>query len=75
MTPRRWQHVKAILADALEYEKPDERAAVVQRACVGDLLLKQEVDALLAHADDIVVDELLTRMPDTPKVNLRRDAL
>jgi hypothetical protein len=67
MTPLRWQQVKGILADALESENPDERAAVVERACAGDLLLKQEVDALLTHADDGVVDKLLIRVPVTLK--------
>jgi hypothetical protein len=68
MTPQRWQQVKAILADALECAKPDERAAVVQRACVGDQLLKQEVDALLAHANGDVVNKLLIRVRVTSKM-------
>jgi len=60
MTPQRWQQVKAILADALEDEQLEPRSGFVQRACAGDQLLKEEVDALLAHADD--ADELLTQL-------------
>ena len=67
MTGERWQQVKTILADALECEKPDQRLAVVERACAGDLLLKEEVDALLAHANDGVVDKLLIRVTGTQK--------
>jgi hypothetical protein len=48
MTPERWLQVKAILADALECASPAERRALVERACVGDVKLKEEVEALLA---------------------------
>jgi hypothetical protein len=52
MTPQRWQQVKAILADAIERDDAPQRAAFVKRACAGDPLLKQEVEALLAYADN-----------------------
>jgi hypothetical protein len=52
MTPQRWQQVKAILADAIERDDALQRAAFVESSCDGDLLLKQEVEALLAYADD-----------------------
>ena len=35
MIPHRWQQVKAILADALEYEQLEPRSGFVQRACAG----------------------------------------
>jgi hypothetical protein len=50
MTPERWQQVKAILADAIERDDAIQRAAFVESSCAGDLLLKQEVEALLAYA-------------------------
>jgi len=51
MTPRRWQQVKAILADAIEREDALQRATFVESSCAGDPLLKQEVEALLVYAD------------------------
>jgi hypothetical protein len=50
MTPERWQQVKAILADAIEFDDTLRQAAFVESSCAGDPLLKQEVEALLAHA-------------------------
>jgi len=67
MTPQRWQRVKASLADALECERPEEREAIVQRACAGDRLLKQELNSLLAYADDGIADKPLPRLRVTPK--------
>jgi hypothetical protein len=52
MTPQRWQHVKAILADAIECDDALDRAAFVENSCDGDPLLRQEVEALLAYADN-----------------------
>ena len=52
MTPERWQQVKAILADAIEQDDANQRAAFVEDACAADPLLKQEVEALLAYAND-----------------------
>ena len=51
MTPERWQQVKVILADAMERDDVLQRTAFVERSCAGDLLLKQEVEALLTYAD------------------------
>jgi non-specific serine/threonine protein kinase/serine/threonine-protein kinase len=51
MTPQRWQHVKAILADAIECDDALDRAAFVENSCVGDPLLRQEVEAFLAYAE------------------------
>lgn len=52
MTPERWQQVKTILADAIECDDALARAAFVESSCAGDPLLKQEVEELLAYADD-----------------------
>jgi hypothetical protein len=52
MTPQRWQQVKAILTDAIECDDARGRTAVVESSCAGDLLLQQEVEALLAYADN-----------------------
>jgi hypothetical protein len=53
MTPQRWQQIKAILADAIESGDALQRAALVESSCAGDPLLRQEVEALLAYADDL----------------------
>src|SRR5262245_1098037 len=47
VTPERWQQVKAILDDALEYGTA-ERSAFLSAACNGDSELRQEVESLLA---------------------------
>jgi hypothetical protein len=52
MTPERWQQIKPILADAIECNDAFGRAAFVERSCAGDSLLREEVEALLAYADD-----------------------
>jgi serine/threonine protein kinase/Tol biopolymer transport system component len=48
VTPERWQEVKKVLAGALE-QAPGERDAYVDKACAGDVSLRQEVDSLLAQ--------------------------
>ena len=52
MTPQRWQQVKAVLTDAIECDDALRRTAVVESSCAGDPLLQQEVEALLAYADN-----------------------
>lgn len=52
MTPEGWQQVKAILSDAIECDDALQRAALVESSCAGDPLLRREVEALLAYADD-----------------------
>ena len=52
MTPERWQRVKAILAEAIERDNAIQRAAFVESSCAGDPLLRQEVEELLAYADN-----------------------
>jgi len=48
MTPERWQQIEKILQAALD-RQPDERAAFLDEACVGDDELRREVEALLAR--------------------------
>ncbi len=47
MTPERWQLVKAILAQALEYSQDDARSSFLQTACGDDTALRREVQSLL----------------------------
>jgi hypothetical protein len=51
MTPERWQQVKGILAEAIECDDTVARTTFVENACIGDRVLKQEVEALLSYAD------------------------
>jgi serine/threonine protein kinase/tetratricopeptide (TPR) repeat protein len=47
MTPERWQQIDALFADALECPEAD-RSAFLDAACGDDLVLRREVEALLA---------------------------
>jgi serine/threonine protein kinase len=47
MTANRWQQIKDIFESALEREK-DERAAFLLEACAGDESLRKEVESLVA---------------------------
>ena len=47
MIPARWEHVKAIVQEAVG-RLPAERAAFVAESCAGDELLAREVGSLLA---------------------------
>lgn len=51
MTSETWQQLKSIFQAVLEL-KPDERAAVVTKACAGDAGLRNRVDQLLASHDE-----------------------
>jgi serine/threonine-protein kinase len=51
VTPERWAEVKAIVATAMETPLP-ERARYIEQACAADHALREEVDSLLAAADD-----------------------
>jgi serine/threonine protein kinase len=46
VTKKHWQQVKEIFEGALEREG-SEREAFLDRACTGDIALRQEVDSLL----------------------------
>jgi TolB-like protein/Tfp pilus assembly protein PilF len=45
----RWQQVKEIAADALEYDEPSTRTAFLERSCGGDTELMREIELLLAQ--------------------------
>jgi non-specific serine/threonine protein kinase/serine/threonine-protein kinase len=48
MKAERWRQIEDLLDAALECE-PAERAALLDRACVGDADLRREVESLLVH--------------------------
>src|SRR5262245_53191170 len=49
MTPERWQQIERICSSTLEM--PDnQREMFLEKACAGDLSLRQEVDSLLQFA-------------------------
>jgi serine/threonine protein kinase len=50
MEPERWRQLKSIFNRALEVE-PARRAAFLNQACVGDDMLRAEVESLLASHD------------------------
>ena len=54
--PERWRRLKEILADALEQSSPEERTAVLRRACTDDATLLREAQQLLEH-DDTIFEE------------------
>ncbi len=51
MTPERWQQIRDVLEEAQELE-PAQRSAFLDRACLSDQSLRQEVEVLLASSDD-----------------------
>jgi eukaryotic-like serine/threonine-protein kinase len=51
MTPERWQQIRDVLEEAQELE-PSGRSAFLDRACLSDQSLRQEVEVLLAADDD-----------------------
>jgi len=50
MTPERWQQIRDVLEEAQELE-PAQRSAFLDRACLSDQSLRQEIDVLLASGD------------------------
>lgn len=48
MTPERWRQIERCYHSALE-QPTESRAAFLDRACGHDLILKKEVESLLAH--------------------------
>jgi hypothetical protein len=52
MTPERWQQVCDLLEKALE-QAPQQRPALLDRACGDDRSLLQEVEDLLASSDHV----------------------
>jgi hypothetical protein len=61
----RWDQVKEVVAAALEHS-PGEREAFIREACGEGDSLRQEVESLVSHHDE--VDALLEHplRPDTP---------
>src|SRR5262249_3415171 len=51
MDADRWRHIDEIFHQALD-EKPEQRAAFLDRACDGDLSLRNEIEALLRSHED-----------------------
>jgi serine/threonine protein kinase len=51
MTPERWQHIRDVLEEAQELE-PAQRSAFLDRACLSDQSMRQELEVLLASSDD-----------------------
>ena len=52
MTPERWQQIKQLLEQALQLA-PEDRSAFLDRSCLRDDSLRQEVDTLLHASDDV----------------------
>jgi hypothetical protein len=52
MTRERWQQVCELLEKALELA-PQQRSALMDRACGADPSLRQEVEVLLASSDHV----------------------
>ena len=55
ITPERWQQVKGLLCEALEYE-PERQQDFLASVCKGDSDLRNELELLLAHQVDTNVD-------------------
>jgi serine/threonine protein kinase len=51
MTPERWQQIRDVLEEAQELE-PAQRSAFLDRACLSDRSMRQELEVLLASSDD-----------------------
>jgi Tol biopolymer transport system component/predicted Ser/Thr protein kinase len=62
MTPERWQQIRALLESAMELE-PQERSAYLDRRCLSDATLRQDVDSFLA-----VEHELRTSFLESPAI-------
>ena len=52
MTPERWHQVRDLLEKALELA-PQQRPALLDRACGADPSLRQELEVLLASSDHV----------------------
>ena len=50
MTPERWQEIEKVYHSALDLAE-NERPAFLEKACVGDRALRQEVESLLDHQE------------------------
>ncbi|MBC7895036.1 MAG: serine/threonine protein kinase, partial [Cytophagaceae bacterium] len=69
LTPEQWGRLEEVLAAAIELP-PEERAALIERACAGDARLRAEVESLLvAHEKPGVLDVPISRRNSSPGVH------
>jgi hypothetical protein len=74
MTPERWQQVCDLLEQALELA-PQQRPALLDRACDSDSSLRQEVEVLLASSDYVRTSFLQgPPLQGTPSLSPESDA-
>ena len=52
MTPERWQQIREVLEQALSLA-PEQRSALLDRACAADSDLRREVETLLGSSNDV----------------------
>ena len=74
MTPERYQRISELYHRALE-QQAEQRAAFVGEACDGDAELRQEVESLLAAAEDatgFMTSDVA--VPPEPQTSRRRTA-
>ena len=68
MKSDRWQHINELFHEALSRD-PQERAAFLGRACLGDEALRQEVESLLAS------DERAESFIEAPAFNVMAELI
>ena len=68
MNRERWKRLDELLDEALE-RQPTDRAAFLDKACVGDEILRKEVEALLRS------DEQATGFIETPALEVAAEFL
>ncbi len=54
LDPQKWQHLKSVLAQALEQTSPGDQTRMVRKCCAGDTALLEEAEALLAEANALL---------------------
>ena len=54
--PERWHRLKDILAEALEYPSPIDRAALLESRCANDAPLRAEAESLVKEAEALRKD-------------------
>jgi serine/threonine protein kinase/tetratricopeptide (TPR) repeat protein len=71
----RWQRLKSILADALEEESAEARAAFIERSCADDVDLLRDAESLLAEAESLLRDanDDLEACADNAETRIPRD--
>ncbi len=62
MTPERWQQVKSLLAEVMEYP-PGERPRILATRCGNDSELRQELESLVVFADGTTADATVPMIP------------